>query len=112
MAIGTDTFAHTETLNTNGKTIAVLGSGFSNIYPTENVELFEKIIDNNGLVITEFSDDTKPESLNFIKRNRIVSGLAECVLVIEAAFRSGTSITANIAWKQGKKVYAIPRKIR
>ena len=112
MALGVDSVAHKETLNVGGKTIAVLGSGFSNIYPSENIDLFNNIIDNDGLVISEFENDVKPESSNFIKRNRIVSGLAECTLVIEAAFRSGTSITASIAWKQGKKVYAIPRKVR
>lgn len=112
MAIGVDSVAHKEALNVNGKTIAVLGSGFSHIYPSENMDLFDNIIENGGLVISEFDNNVKPESSNFIKRNRIVSGLSECVLVIESAFRSGTSITASIAWEQGKNVYAIPREIR
>lgn len=76
------------------------------------MKLCEDIIENGGLVISEFEDEKNVESSNFPRRNRIVSALSECVLVIEAAFRSGTSITANLAWEQGKRVYALPRKIR
>ena len=108
MALGVDSVAHKETLNIGGKTIAVLGSGFNHIYPKENEILFNQIIDGKGLVITEFEDDVKPESINFPKRNRIIVGLSEGVLVIEAGYRSGTSITANLAWKEGRNVYAIP----
>lgn len=111
MAIGVDTVAHTETLKMGGKTIAVLGSGFDNIYPKENADLYKKIIDNEGLVITEFEDNVKPESSNFPRRNRIVAALSRTILVIEAGYRSGTSITAELAWKQGKSVYAIPGRL-
>ena len=111
MALGVDTIAHTETLINGGKTIAVLGSGLKNIYPRENEELSEKIIEGNGLVISEFEDEIKPESANFPKRNRIVAGITNATLVIEAGYRSGTSITADFAWKFGKKVYAIPGRL-
>ena len=111
LAIGVDKIAHSETLRTGGKTIAVIGSGFDKIYPKENLELYKKIIENNGLVLTEYEDKVKAESKNFPKRNRIVAGLSRAVLVIEAAYRSGTSITAGFAWKQGKKVYAIPGRL-
>ena len=111
MAIGVDKIAHSETLKVGGKTIAVMGSGFNNIYPKENIGLYKEIIENNGLVLTEYEDDVKVSSSNFPRRNRIVAGLARCVLVIEAAYRSGTSITAGFAWKQGKNVYAVPGRL-
>lgn len=111
MAIGTDSIAHKTCLEYNGKTIAVLGSGFDNIFPEENLELFEKIIESGGLVITEYENEVKPLKENFPQRNRIVTALSEGILVIEAAFRSGTSISVNNAKKQGKKVFAIPGKL-
>lgn len=111
MAIGTDSVAHRTSLEYGGKTIAVLGSGFDNIFPKQNVELFEKIIEMGGLVITEFEDNMKPMKENFPKRNRIVTALSEGILVIEAAYRSGTSITVNNAKEQGKLVFAIPGKL-
>lgn len=111
MAIGVDKIAHSETLRASGKTIAVIGSGFNNVYPKENLELFKNILKNDGLVLTEYEDDVKAQSKNFPERNRIVAGLSRAVLVIEAAYRSGTSITAGLAWKQGKKVYAVPGRL-
>lgn len=112
MAIGADTVAHIETLNNGGKTIAVLADGFNHIYPKENIELYNRIIDNGGLVISEYEEDVEAKSQYFIERNRIVSGLSLGVLVVEAKSRSGTSITANLAKEQGRKVFAFPRKIR
>lgn len=111
MAIGTDTVAHKTALEYGGTTIAVLGSGFNNIFPESNIDLFEEIISKNGLIITEFEQDIKPVKGNFPKRNRIITALSEGVLVIEAAYRSGTSITAANARKQGKKVFALPGKL-
>lgn len=108
LALGTDTIVHKTTLEYGGKTIAVLGSGFDNIYPTENIELFNKIVENGGLVLTEFECSVKPLKENFPKRNRIITAISEGILVIEAAYRSGTSITANHAKQQGKKVFAVP----
>ena len=112
MAIGADRIAHEETLNYGGKTIAVMGTGFNNIYPVQNVDIYNRILDESGLVITEYPENVEYSSANFPYRNRIISGLAKAVLIIEAKYRSGTSTTAKYAWRQGKKVYAIPRKIR
>ncbi len=111
MALGIDTFAHEGALSVGGKTIAVLGSGFKFIYPEENKDLFYKIINSGGVVISEYEPNTMPNSKNFPTRNRIVSGLSNGVLVIEAFYRSGTSITANLAEKQGKKVFCIPSNL-
>lgn len=111
MALGIDTFAHIETIKNGGKTIAVLGSGFNHIYPKENKELFELIVKTGGTVISEYPPDTRMQKKYFPLRNRIVSGLALGTLVVEATYRSGTSITANFAWKQGRKVYCIPNSI-
>lgn len=111
MALGADKVAHEETLNVNGKTIAVMGSGFNKIFPKENIELFERIISENGLVITEYDDNVKPVSKNFPKRNRIISGISEAVVVIEANIISGSLITARLAYKQGKNVFAFPGRL-
>lgn len=111
MAVGTDSVAHKTALEFGGETIAVLGSGFKHIFPRENIGLFEKIIDNNGLIITEYSPEITPKSERFLERNRIVSGLSEGVLIIEAAYRSGTSVTAKLAYSQGKVVMALPGRL-
>lgn len=111
MAVGADRLAHEETLNMGGKTIAVMGTGFNHIYPVQNVDIYNRILDEGGLIITEYSDDVEFCSSNFPKRNRIISGLSKLVLIIEAKYRSGTSITASHAWKQGKSVYAIPGRL-
>ncbi|WDC84018.1 DNA-processing protein DprA [Caloramator sp. mosi_1] len=110
MARGIDTEAHKGALDANGFTVAVLGSGFNNIYPKENIKLMNKIIDN-GCVITEYLPDMKPYSFNFPERNRIISGLSKAVLVVEAGINSGSMITVNCALEQGKDVYAVPGDI-
>lgn len=111
MALGIDTVAHQTTLQENGNTIAVLGNGLDHIFPSENLELYQKIIENNGLVITEYPPEEKADSKHFLERNRIVSGLSLGILVIEAAYRSGTSVTAKLAQKQGKKIFALPHEV-
>lgn len=111
MAIGIDTIAHQTALQEKGKTIAVLGSGLQCIFPTENIELYQQIIKNDGLIITEYPPEEKAKSKNFLERNRIVSGLALGILVIEAAHRSGTSVTAKLAKQQGRKIFALPHEI-
>lgn len=111
MALGTDTIAHKVAVEYGGKTIAVLGSGFGNIFPKENIALFEKIIETDGLIVTEFKYEMLPLKENFPKRNRIVTALSEGILVIEAGYRSGSSITAKNAIEQGKKVFALPGKL-
>lgn len=107
MAKGIDTAAHIGALNAKGRTIAVLGGGFNHIFPKENTKLFEEIIKSEGTIISEYPLDVSPESKNFIQRNRIVSGLSLALLVIEAKRRSGTSITAEFARKQNKKIFCI-----
>lgn len=97
--------------NQLGKTIAVLGNGFHHIFPEENIKLYKKILDNDGLVISEYPPDTKHQSKYFLERNRIVSGLSLGTLVIESAFRSGTSVTAKLAMLQNKKVFTLPHEI-
>lgn len=111
MAIGTDTLAHQIALDSNSKTIAVLGGGFDYIYPKENIKLFERILENDGLIISEYPPNEKYKSEYFPKRNRIISAISIGVLVIEATYRSGTSITVNYAKQQGKKIFAVPGRI-
>ena len=108
MANGIDSIAHKTALNYGGKTIAVLPSGFKNIYPKQNCEIFENIIKNGGAVISEYSPEIKADKEKFLERNRIVSGLAIGTLVIEAEYRSGTSVTAKITREDGKNVFCIP----
>ena len=111
MAIGTDTYAHIGCLNSNGKTIAVLGDGFNHIFPAKNKKLFHQIINNSGLIVSEYPPDTMWKSEYFLARNRIVSGLSIGTLVIEAAYRSGTSVTARLTKQQGRKLFCIPSDI-
>ena len=111
LAKGIDSFSHIGALNAKGKTIAVLGSGLDNIYPKENIKLVEEIIKNNGLVISEYPLGTKPLKYHFPARNRIISGLSDSVLVVEARKNSGTNITVDFALEQGKDVFVIPGNI-
>lgn len=111
LAKGIDSFSHIGALNAKGKTIAVLGSGLDNIYPKENIKLVESIIKNNGLVISEYPLGTKPLKYHFPARNRIISGLSDSVLVVEARKNSGTNITVDFALEQGKDVFVIPGNI-
>ena len=111
LAKGIDSFSHIGALNAKGKTIAVLGSGLDNIYPKENIKLVEEIINNNGLVISEYPLGTKPLKYHFPARNRIISGLSDSILVVEARKNSGTNITVDFALEQGKDVFVIPGNI-
>lgn len=111
LARGIDTIAHIHSMEEDGKTIAVLGSGFNHIYPEENQYLYQKIIENGGCIVTEYPPETPVDKAKFPKRNRIISGLAMGVLVIEARYRSGTSITAKHAISQHKEVFCIPHPL-
>lgn len=111
MAIGIDTAAHIGSKDNIGKTIAILGGGFNDISPRENEELFYEILNSGGCIVSEYEPNTKTINKNFPKRNRIISGLSEGVLVVEAKYRSGARITARYAKEQGKKVYCIPSNI-
>lgn len=98
-------------IEVNGKTIAVLGNGPDYIFPKENKEIYEKILEAEGLIISEYPEGVEPESEKFRKRNRIVSGLSIGILVVEAKKLSGTSITVRYAKEQGKDVFCIPSSI-
>ena len=111
LAIGIDSIAHKACLKNGGKTIAVLPSGFGKIYPSCNLELYRTIIDNGGAVVTEYEENVKAESKNFLERNRIVAGLGIGTLVVEGGARSGTSVTARFTEEGGKPVFCIPSSL-
>lgn len=113
LALGIDKYAHLGALDSEiGKTIAVLGAGIADedIYPYQNYKVFERILEKGGAVISEYPIGAKPEKQHFPARNRIISGLSDKVVVVEAKKKSGSLITANWALEQGKDVFAIPRK--
>ncbi len=113
LAIGIDSYAHLGCLQVKdaGKTIAVLGSGLDVIYPKENRKLAEQIINSGGCIISEYPIGSKIEKNNFPQRNRIISGLSEGILVVEASQKSGALITAEFGAEQGKEVFAVPGDI-
>lgn len=110
MALGIDAAAHEGALLANGKTIAVLGSGLGVIYPHENKAFFDRII-KTGAVISELPVMEQPNSYNFPARNRIISGMTLGTVVVEAAQKSGSLITARLAAEQGREVFAVPGSI-
>jgi DNA processing protein len=111
LAQGVDGIAHSGALAAMGKTIAVMGTGIDTIYPQAHRRLADNIIDQGGTLISEFDPGTPPLPTHFPKRNRIISGLSLGVLVVEAALRSGSLITARCALEQNREVFAIPGSI-
>lgn len=111
LALGIDATAHSAALDNNMATIAVLGSGLKNVYPSKNKEIFKKIKDKNGLVLSEYPINAEPISYHFPQRNRIVSGLSPCTLVAEAALKSGALITARLCLEQNRELMCIPGAI-
>ena len=110
MAEGIDTFAHKGALRGNGKTIAVLGCGLDVCYPKSN-EALKEIISSNGCIVSELAPKTRPTKYAFPIRNRIIAGLSEVTVVVEAGIRSGSLITATYAAEFGRTVYAVPGNI-
>ncbi len=111
LARGIDSYAHYYSKDKAGKTIAVIASGFNNIYPPENTILFDEILKDGGCIISEWPPETKIDMHRFPVRNRIISGLSVGILVVEAKYRSGTNITAHEAVKQKREVFCIPGNI-
>lgn len=108
LALGVDSAVARDTLDVGGKTVAVLGHGLSTIYPKTNERLAQKIIDNEGVVLSEFPPDVQPDMYTFPARNRIIAGLSIGTLVAEAPLDSGAVITANLALEYGRDVFAVP----
>ena len=111
MARGIDTAAHQGALAGRGKTAAVLGCGLDQVYPPENRELADQIILSGGALVSEFALGTPPLPYHFPRRNRIISGLTDALLLVEAGLRSGTQSTVNHALDQGRTVFALPGNI-
>lgn len=105
MALGIDSVAHRSALAEDQHTTAVMGGGFNHIFPKSNVKLASQILEQGGLILTEYPMDSEPLQFHFPERNRIVSGLSDGVLVIEAPLKSGTLITASYALEQDKDLF-------
>jgi DNA processing protein len=108
---GGDEVAHKTAVEMGGKTIAVMPCGIDVIHPEYQEELYNEILNKNGLIISEFEGGFPPDKWTYPRRNRIVAGLAKAVLIVEAGLNSGTLITADYAKKFGRKIFAVPGPI-
>lgn len=108
MALGVDSEAHWATIRNGGKTIAVLGAGVDVIYPAENIRLYNSILQSGGAIISEVPPGKRVSKEMFPAKNRIISGLSEAVIIVEAELKSGSLITARMALEQGREVFAVP----
>jgi DNA processing protein len=110
-ALGVDSLVHDQVVRSGGKTIVVLGSGLLNWYPATNSGLFNRVIQAGGMIVSCFSLQTQPIAANFPARNRIIAGLSQGTVVVQAASKSGALITADFALEQGRQVFAVPGSI-
>ena len=108
---GVDAAAHGACLDAGGFTIAVMPCGIDYIHPEDQTELYERILNNQGLIISEYSESFKPQIWTYVRRNRILAGLSSGVLVTEAALNSGSLITVELARKANKSIFAVPGSI-
>ena len=111
LARGIDTYCHIGSVEANARTIAVLAHGLDMIYPKENRNLAIKILNLGGALVSEYKIGEKPLKQNFPARNRIISGLSETTVVVEAKKESGSLITANFALNEGRNVFAVPGNV-
>ena len=111
LARGIDAASHQGALDGGGCTVAVLGSGLGRLYPPENKELAQRILDSGGAIVSELAPDAQPLPFHFPARNRIISGLSSAVLLIEAQLKSGTHTTIAYAQEQRKEVFALPGNV-
>ena len=107
LARGIDTAAHRAALDAGGRTVAVFGTGISQVYPAENAELVAEIIDTDGLVVSQFYPTTTPAPWTFPKRNEVTSGISQGTAVIEASQTSGARMQARLAYEHGKQVFLV-----
>ena len=108
---GGDEAAHSACVKAGGRTIAVMPCGINRIHPESQKKLYQDILDNNGLIISEYEDDLQPQIFTYVQRDRIVAGLSKAIFVTEASLNSGSLITANYAKKMNKKIFALPGQI-
>lgn len=111
LALGVDTEIHEVSLHKAIPTVAVLAHGFHTLYPGKNRKLSERILEENGVLFTEFNSSQKPDRENFIQRNRVIAGLSPATVVVETAFGGGSISTATFANNYNREVYALPGKI-
>lgn len=111
LAKGIDSYSHIGAICAKGKTIGIIGNGLDIIYPKENQYLYNKILEENGTIVSEYPLGVEPTKMNFPARNRIISGMSKGIIVIEAKKKSGTLITVDFALEQGRDVYVVPGNI-
>ncbi len=111
LARGIDTAAHLGALDGGGITVAVLGNGIRTVYPAENRELYQRILSSGGCILSEFAPEAAPLGFHFPIRNRIISGMSDAVILIEAQKKSGTASTVGHALEQGREIFALPGNV-
>ena len=110
-ARGIDSYSHEGALAAKGQVIVVMGCGLDIVYPPENKRLFDAVLKNNGLLVSEYPPGTPPSGVHFPARNRIISGLSQIIIVVEAKASSGSLITADMAANEGREIYVVPGSI-